>query len=407
MIKNPEYVQVPQIWPFRHGRRYTGLAGYICFLVLAFFTGGFLRAQTAGEMDTLLETREINFTQASYFVLTAAETAGEKAEYDAMYALAREKGWLSRKAAPETPIRLGELSYLIMKAFDMKGSFLYSLFPGPRYAFRELDYLKLLPGRRDPALRVSGEQLLWMLGQLLNYTGEPIDVPDVSAQETVIPVPAAETAAAGEQPEQKPDPLPAAEVREPEEEEPAYAPLPAAEVKEPEEEEPAYAPLPAAEPKEPEEEPAYAPLPAAEPKEPEKYEAAPPPVVEAAEPKIRGIEETPEPVKLGVIQFMPDSAGLTEKEKTKLREIAAILPQYPGRKVLVEGYTAMTGSAAGRRQISEARARAVADFLISLGGLRKDQVSVRSYGGQKPLADNSTERGRAINRRVEITLLAN
>jgi hypothetical protein len=92
--------------------------------------------------------------------------AAEAAEGSAAYALARERGWLSDG---EGSIRLGELCFLIMKAFEFEGSFLYTLFPGPRYAFRELDYLKLIPGRGDPARKVSGEELLRILGKVQVY----------------------------------------------------------------------------------------------------------------------------------------------------------------------------------------------------------------------------------------------
>jgi hypothetical protein len=59
-----------------------------------------------------------------------------------------------------------------MRAFSIRGSSLYTLFPGPRYAYRQLDYLGLLPGLRDPALNVSGERLLQILGRVLDYRGD-------------------------------------------------------------------------------------------------------------------------------------------------------------------------------------------------------------------------------------------
>jgi hypothetical protein len=150
-------------------------------LVLASFPAAMLRGQTAAEMDEILETRAVSFSQACRFVLIAAGAADEIAAPTEAFAQARE--WLPGKAEAGSPIRLGELSFLIMKAFDMKGSFLYALFPGPRYAFRELDYLKLLPGRRDPGLTVSGDQLLQMLGMVLSYQGESFAALEGGAEE--------------------------------------------------------------------------------------------------------------------------------------------------------------------------------------------------------------------------------
>ncbi|MDR1100051.1 MAG: OmpA family protein [Treponema sp.] len=130
---------------------------------LLFMAGGILHAQVAAEMDGLLENPAINFAQASRFVLAASGAADEHIAAGAAFDLAREKGWLPKNAGPDSPVKLGELCFLVMKAFNIKGSFLYALFPGPRYAFRECEYLMLIPGRRDPAVRVSGEELFRML----------------------------------------------------------------------------------------------------------------------------------------------------------------------------------------------------------------------------------------------------
>jgi hypothetical protein len=127
-------------------------------LLLLLLSVPLLPAQTAAELDLLLETGAVSFGQAARFVLDAAGKLDDNA--GSAYAQARQQGWLPKTASEERPVTAGELSFLIMNAFDMKGSFLYRLFPGPRYAFRELEYLGLLPGRRDPALPVSGEGLL-------------------------------------------------------------------------------------------------------------------------------------------------------------------------------------------------------------------------------------------------------
>jgi outer membrane protein OmpA-like peptidoglycan-associated protein len=94
-----------------------------------------------------------------------------------------------------------------------------------------------------------------------------------------------------------------------------------------------------------------------------------------------------------------------DSERNKLREIAIILARYPERAILVGGHTALAGSAQGRQQISTARANAVADFLVSLGVRKMDGIIVRGYGAERPLGDNATEEGLALNRRVEIILL--
>ncbi len=107
------------------------------------------------------------------------------------------------------------------------------------------------------------------------------------------------------------------------------------------------------------------------------------------------------------IQFLPDSAVLVPEEKEKLKRIAEILKKYPDRDILITGHTALAGTAMGRKQLSEERAMAVGEFLLSLGVRNREQIITRGMGAEVPVADNTTEEGRRKNRRVEITILEN
>jgi hypothetical protein len=149
---------------------------FIFFLVI--FVPVFLPAQTAAEVELILSVPEVSFVQASRFVLTVADVVDETVDGGTAYALARDRGWLPRNVSPDASIKLGELCFLIMNAFNIKGSFLYAILPGPHYAFRELNYLKLIPGQRDPGIRVSGERLLQILGMVASYTGVDRKAPE-------------------------------------------------------------------------------------------------------------------------------------------------------------------------------------------------------------------------------------
>jgi outer membrane protein OmpA-like peptidoglycan-associated protein len=130
----------------------------------------------------------------------------------------------------------------------------------------------------------------------------------------------------------------------------------------------------------------------------------------------RGVEDTTvtteeEGVTLNLqnIQFEANSALLRESERAKLRQIGEILRDYPDRDILITGHTARVSGYTERdhQRLSEQRAQAVADYLLSLGALRSIQVTTRGMGHREPLSDNSTEAGRRQNRRVEITILEN
>ena len=110
-------------------------------------------------------------------------------------------------------------------------------------------------------------------------------------------------------------------------------------------------------------------------------------------------------ITLSNIQFLANSSVLSESERQKLREIAAILKTIPGKRILITGHTAMAGTRAERQRTSFDRAQATASYLIALGARRIDEISVQGFGADRPIADNRTPQGMALNRRVEITIL--
>jgi len=110
-------------------------------------------------------------------------------------------------------------------------------------------------------------------------------------------------------------------------------------------------------------------------------------------------------ISISNIQFLANSSELPEKEKQTIAEIARILSAIPGRKILVAGHTALAGSERERLRTSRERAQSVADYLVRLGARKANEIVVKGFGSEKPIADNKTREGMALNRRVEITLL--
>lgn len=117
-------------------------------------------------------------------------------------------------------------------------------------------------------------------------------------------------------------------------------------------------------------------------------------------------EDTPAGIRLSVrdIKFKADSDEVLPSEKSRLDEIAAVLKLAPKSQFLIEGHTAAVGKPGGEQTLSEQRARRIAAEL-SKRGISADRFICKGYGGNKPIASNSTDAGRAQNRRVEITIL--
>ena len=99
-----------------------------------------------------------------------------------------------------------------------------------------------------------------------------------------------------------------------------------------------------------------------------------------------------------------DSATLTPEGRETLRVLAARLVAADSTysAVLVEGHTCSLGPAEYNQDLSERRARSVADHLVSLG-VRPEVIQFAGHGEERPIADNATREGRERNRRVEVS----
>lgn len=124
-----------------------------------------------------------------------------------------------------------------------------------------------------------------------------------------------------------------------------------------------------------------------------------------AEENVIEIEETAAGIRLALrnLLFKPNSAELENGEAVRLDQIARVLKKTDAR-LLVEGHTARVGDEGDEQELSEERARAVAQAL-SQRGIKLGRFICKGWGGRKPIDTNETAEGRARNRRVEITIL--
>lgn len=104
------------------------------------------------------------------------------------------------------------------------------------------------------------------------------------------------------------------------------------------------------------------------------------------------------------LQFKADSAELLPGEEKRLDQIAEILRLAEGAQFLIEGHTASTGYEAGEMKLSKERADSIAAAL-STRGIGSERFICKGSGDKKPIASNDTAEGKALNRRVEITIL--
>lgn len=104
---------------------------------------------------------------------------------------------------------------------------------------------------------------------------------------------------------------------------------------------------------------------------------------------------------LGDMLFDTGRAELKSSANRTVLKVVQFLQFNPKRVVRIEGYTDSTGDAQENLALSKDRAQAVADVLSDLG-IEEDRIQVEGYGDLYPVDANTSESGRAQNRRVEI-----
>ena len=101
------------------------------------------------------------------------------------------------------------------------------------------------------------------------------------------------------------------------------------------------------------------------------------------------------------IYFNTGKSTFTDETSIRLEGVSKILSEYTGSKFVVEGHTDSTGGDKINKEISQKRADAVMNYLVSKG-FPEQNIKAVGYGPEKPIGDNKTSKGRQENRRVEI-----
>jgi OOP family OmpA-OmpF porin len=102
--------------------------------------------------------------------------------------------------------------------------------------------------------------------------------------------------------------------------------------------------------------------------------------------------------------FASSSARVDNRCKATLDEVALRMKDESDARALVIGYSDATGSEATNQKISERRAEAVKEYLVTRHGIDPSLITVEGRGEADPVGDNATAAGRAQNRRAVIRL---
>jgi outer membrane protein OmpA-like peptidoglycan-associated protein len=110
-------------------------------------------------------------------------------------------------------------------------------------------------------------------------------------------------------------------------------------------------------------------------------------------------------IELNNIFFDFNKATLRPESISELRHMIRFMQDYPKLKIEISGHTDSLGTEEINRKLSQDRAEAVREYLVS-HGVHTTRITARGYGASKPVAPNDTEEGRQRNRRTEFRIIS-
>ncbi len=128
-------------------------------------------AQSNDRIDELLLQTPARYDSTAYIVLAAGGLVAETDSPDTAFLKAQKMGLVRPGLAPESPVRIDELSFMLMKSLSLEGGIMYGFFPGRRYAYRELAFHKKINESGGPARPVTGEEVIRTLGYAFALKG--------------------------------------------------------------------------------------------------------------------------------------------------------------------------------------------------------------------------------------------
>jgi hypothetical protein len=140
-------------------------------LAAAISSAAALAAQSNQRIDELLAQPRARLDSAAYIVLSASGRVSEDADPETALQAAADLGWVKAGAGPDSAVTASVLCYLVMRSLDLKGGLLYAIFPGPRYAYKDMVARSLIDDSGGPARTVSGDEVIRVLRAGIDFKG--------------------------------------------------------------------------------------------------------------------------------------------------------------------------------------------------------------------------------------------
>ena len=145
----------------------------LCITVAGLLIAAAAFGQAAEKVDKILETEKATFGQAAYLIQTALNDGSDGLDFETAFDRfkSEHENLIRDSVTSEDVIPIKTYAFLLMKVFDIKGGMMYRIYPCPRYAYRDLQYLGVIQDKKNPDAVMSGASLLQILGRIDTVQG--------------------------------------------------------------------------------------------------------------------------------------------------------------------------------------------------------------------------------------------
>ena len=145
----------------------------VCIAVAVLLTIAVSFSQSAEKIDEILEIEKATFGQATYLIQTALNSESDELDFNAAFDLfkSNNENLIKDSITASDVISTKTYAFLLMKAFGIKGGMMYRIYPCPRYAYRDLQYLAIIQGKNNPDAPMTGAAMLQILSRIDTVQG--------------------------------------------------------------------------------------------------------------------------------------------------------------------------------------------------------------------------------------------
>ncbi|MBP5358751.1 MAG: hypothetical protein J6Y69_06165 [Treponema sp.] len=132
----------------------------VLLIAIMLFIAGIAGAQSAERVTEILQEKQVTYGEIAYLAASELNLIQANASYDDAIKAAVNEGILKGNPASTDPINYKDLAYACCKTWNISGSLFYKMTKSPRYAFKQLQAIGIIPANADPSQKVSGRNAL-------------------------------------------------------------------------------------------------------------------------------------------------------------------------------------------------------------------------------------------------------